>query len=358
MLTRPPTADTPYVRVDTDILDANISVMARRVASQGIALRPHAKTHKSADIARRQIASGATGLTVATIGEAQAFAAAGFTDLFIAYPLWLTASKAARLQSVARDASVRVAVDSVAGAVAMAQALGDARESVEVLVEVDSGQHRTGAFPRDAGTVAAHAVAHGLRVVGVFTFPGHGYSPTGREGAAHQEARAITDAADALAAMGVDPTVRSGGSTPTVEFAHPDVLTEVRPGVYPFNDAQQVALGRAGVDDVSLSVAATVVRREPGRAVLDCGSKILGTEKPDWVSGFGLLPDLPGARVIALSEHHATVVGEGPLPDAGSVVRVVPNHVCITVNLVDDLVVETDGVEVGRWPLLARGANS
>ncbi|WP_045822096.1 alanine racemase [Williamsia herbipolensis] len=358
MPTRPPLADTPYVRVDTGVLEANIATMATRVAAQGLALRPHAKTHKCADIARRQIASGAVGLTVATIGEAQAFAAAGFDDLFIAYPLWLTASKAERLRSVAHDASLRVAVDSVAGAIAMAQALGDARESVEVLVEVDSGQHRTGTAPADAGIVAAQAVAHGLRVVGVFTFPGHGYSPAGRESAAHQEARAISDAADALASVGVDPIVRSGGSTPTVEFAHPDVLTEVRPGVYPFNDAQQVALGRAGLDDVSLSVAATVIRREPGRAVLDCGSKILGSEKPDWVPGFGLLPDLPDARIVALSEHHATVVSEGRLPDAGSVVRVVPNHVCITVNLVDDLVAVTDAGEVGRWPLLARGANS
>lgn len=350
--------DTPYVAVDVDVLDANIAALTAQTAGSGMAVRPHGKTHKCAQIARRQMAAGAVGLTVATIGEAEAFARSGIDDLFIAYPLWLTENKGARLRVLSERAALRLAVDSGAGAESMARALGDARDAVEVLVEVDSGQHRTGCDPTEAGSVAARALSVGLRVVGVFTFPGHGYRPGHREETARQESAALSTAADALTSVRVDPVVRSGGSTPTVEFADPGVLTEVRPGVYPFNDAQQVALGRAGITDVSLAAMATVVHREPGRFVLDCGSKILGTERPEWVSGFGLLLDHPDAQVVALSEHHATVVTDAPVPELGSVLRVAPNHVCITVNLVDDLFVTAGGAVVDRWPVMARGANT
>ncbi|MBE7162572.1 MAG: alanine racemase [Williamsia herbipolensis] len=350
--------DTPYVAVDLAVLRANIAAMAEITSAAGLSLRPHAKTHKCAQIAGMQRDAGAVGLTVATIGEAEAFAAAGFDDLFIAYPLYLSDTKARRLADVATTASVRVAVDSVEGAVAMASALGENRSRVEVLVEIDSGHHRTGGDPAAAGEVAQAARDHGLRVVGVFTFPGHGYSPDARLAAARQERDAIAVAADALAARGIDATIRSGGSTPTVEAATGDVLTEVRPGVYPFNDAQQFHLGRIGVDDIALSVTATVVRRSGDRFVLDAGSKVLGTEKPAYVDGFALLPDRLDARVVALSEHHATVETSGVVPDLGAQVRVVPNHVCITVNLVDELIVVDGGDVVDRWPVIARGANA
>lgn len=350
--------DTPYVAVDLAVLRANIAAMAEITSAAGLSLRPHAKTHKCAQIAGMQRDAGAVGLTVATIGEAEAFAAAGFDDLFIAYPLYLSGTKARRLADVAARASVRVAVDSVEGAGAMASALGENRDRVEVLVEIDSGHHRTGGDPAAAGEVAQAARDHGLRVVGVFTFPGHGYSPEARLAAARQERDTIAVAADALASRGVEPVVRSGGSTPTVEAATGDVLTEVRPGVYPFNDAQQFHLGRVGVDGIALSVTATVVRRSGDRFVLDAGSKVLGTEKPAYVDGFALLPDRLDARVVALSEHHATVETTGVVPDLGAQVRVVPNHVCITVNLVDELMVVDGGDVVDRWPVIARGANA
>lgn len=350
--------DTPYVEVDLAVLRANIAAMAETTSAAGLRLRPHAKTHKCAQIAAMQRAAGAVGLTVATIGEAEAFAAAGFGDLFIAYPLYLSGDKAHRLATVARTASIRVGVDSVEGAVAMAEALGDERGRVEVLVEVDSGHHRTGGDPAGAGEVACAARDSGLTVVGVFTFPGHGYAPDARLAAARQERDAIAAAADALTARGIEATVRSGGSTPTVEIATDDVLTEVRPGVYPFNDAQQLHLGRIGVDDIALTVVATVVRRHGNRFVLDAGSKVLGTEKPAYVDGFASLPDHPGTHVVALSEHHATVETDGAVPGLGTQVRVVPNHVCITVNLVDELVVTDAGQVVDRWPVIARGANA
>ena len=158
--------------------------------------------------------------------------------------------------------------------------------------------------------------------------------------------------------MGIDPRVRSGGSTPTAALSESDVLTELRPGVYAFQDAQQAELGSADLADIALTAVATVVSRGRDRAVLDAGSKVLGADRPAWTTGFGRLPDDPGARVVALSEHHATVTFPGAAPAVGERVRVAPNHVCTAVNLADELVVVDGGVEVDRWPVAARGANT
>jgi D-serine deaminase-like pyridoxal phosphate-dependent protein len=234
-----------------------------------------------------------------------------------------------------------------------------------VLVEVDSGHHRTGVAPAAAGDLARDASTAGLDVVGVFTFPGHAYSPDGRRTAADDEAVALSEAAASLAEAGIEPRVRSGGSSPTepldpallTRAAHP--ATETRPGVSVFGDAQQVELGAAGFDDVALTAVATVVGARDGHAVLDAGSKTLGADRAPWASGFGRLPGHPDATVSALSEHHATVAfGHGRVPAIGSRVRVVPNHVCAAVNLADELVVVTDDEVVDRWAVAARGANT
>ena len=132
--------DTPALVVDIDRVDAAIARMASGMAERGVALRPHAKTHKSIEVGRRQIAAGAAGLTVGTIGEAEVFATGGLDDLFIAYPLVPLGPKAARLRALARTARLRLGVDSVVGAHAIADALGDDVERVSVLVEVDFGR--------------------------------------------------------------------------------------------------------------------------------------------------------------------------------------------------------------------------
>ncbi|MGV9479176.1 alanine racemase [Gordonia aichiensis] len=356
--------DTPYLAVDAARVDRNLRTTAETARRAGVALRPHAKTHKTAALAKRQIDSGAIGLTVATIGEAEAFVAAGFGDLFIAYPLWVTAHKGARLRALAQQSALRLAVDSIAGAERMAAEVGGTGSGVEVLVEVDSGQHRTGVGPEFAGEVAAAAHDAGLDVIGVFTFPGHGYGPGGaRSAAAREEVTALAEAADRLRSVSIEPRVRSGGSTPTVEFAtDSDVLTEIRPGVYPFYDAQQIELGVCEFGDVALTAVSTVVHRDGHRAVLDAGSKIIGADRPAWASGHGRILDDPDARIVGLSEHHAVI--EYPpsavVPELGTTVGVIPNHVCTAVNLVDELVVDDarSGGAADRWPVIARGANS
>jgi D-serine deaminase-like pyridoxal phosphate-dependent protein len=348
--------DTPYLAVDVDLLDRNLTTMADAARARGLALRPHAKTHKCVEIARRQVALSGGGLTVATVGEAEVFADAGLDDLFLAYPITATGRRVDRLRALAARARLRVGVDSAEGAALLARAV----PGVEVLVEVDSGHHRTGVAPQRAGEVAAAARAAGLAVAGAFTFPGHGYGPGLRGRAAADESAALARAADAFRAAGVEPRECSGGSTPTAALSDPGALTELRPGVYAFFDAQQVELGSAELGDVALTAVATVVSRAPGRAVLDAGSKVLGADRPAWATGHGRLPRCPGARIVALSEHHATVTfPDGvAVPPVGETVRVAPNHVCTAVNLVDELVVESRGVEVDRWAVAARGANA
>ena len=139
--------DTPYLLVDDARLRRNIDAMADRAAELGLQLRPHAKTHKCAEVARRQIDAGAAGLTVATVGEAEAFASAGFTDLFIAYPVWPSPEKTQRLRLLAARTSLRIGLDSAEAARALATGLGGAVDSLQVLVEVDSGMRRSGVAP-------------------------------------------------------------------------------------------------------------------------------------------------------------------------------------------------------------------
>ncbi len=350
---------TPALVVDLAVLDANLASMAAEARRRGVDLRPHAKTHKSVAVGRRQLAAGAVGLSVATVGEAEVFARHGFDDLFIAYPLWADRHRGARLGALAERTRLAVGVDSVEGAQAMGRAGG--RGEIGALVEVDSGHHRSGCRPEGVAAVARAAERAGLTVRGVFTFPGHGYAPGGAARAAADEGRALATAGAAMAAAGLDAPVRSGGSTPTARWTSPEV-TELRPGVYAFNDAQQVALGSCAPTEVALVALATIVSAPAAdRVVLDAGSKILGADRPHWLTGHGIVVGLDGAVVTGLSEHHAVVqLGagcHGPV-EVGRRVAVVPNHVCTAVNLVDELVVVRDGTVVATWPVDARGALS
>ncbi len=346
---------TPCLVVDEARLDANVSAMAAAAERLGVALRPHAKTHKSPEIARRQLAAGAVGLTVATVSEAEVFAGHGFDDLFVAYPLWVDPDKGARLRRLRERVALTIGVDSPEGARTLAAQMPGAR----VLVEVDSGHHRSGVSPAESGTLADAAAHAGLEVVGAFTFPGHGYAPGGSGRAARDEAAALETAAESLRSSGAIPRVLSGGSTPTAEHVAGGTMTEMRPGVYVFGDAQQWELGTTTPDRIALTCLATVVSHARGNVVLDAGSKVLGADRAPWASGYGRLLDHPDARITLLSEHHA-VVGwphGDERPELGSTLRVVPNHVCNAVNLADVLEVVRDGTVVDQWPVAARGAN-
>jgi D-serine deaminase-like pyridoxal phosphate-dependent protein len=350
-----PNAETPALVINSEVLDANIARVAAFAAHAGLSLRPHVKTHKSIEIAKRQLAAGAVGITVATLSEALVFSTAGFHDIFIAYPLWLDEFKRASLAQVLERSSLLLGVDSLESARRIVQTGLATGHKLAALVEIDSGHHRSGVQPQDAGGLASAIQDAGLEIAGIFTFPGHSYSLDGRQAAAADEARALSTAVGSLVDHGMTARIVSGGSTPSLEFASSSVLTEVRPGVYVFGDAQQWELGAFAPEDIALSALATVVSRSPDHFILDAGSKVLGADRGSYSSGFGRLLDYPDARVTALSEHHATVVGvDLPL---GTRVRVVPNHVCAAVNLADEYLVDSPGESPTTWPVDARGRN-
>lgn len=348
--------ETPALVVDLDRLQANIDRMNETVRSRGLGLRPHAKTHKCLEIAAMQRDAGATGLTVATLSEAETFADAGFTDLLVAYPVFPVGAKADRLLRLLEVASLHVGVDNPAGAQAVAQAARG--RPVRVVLEVDSGQHRTGVAPADVVPLAERCDALGLQVSGVFTHGGHSYTgPDAPHQAAVDEGAALARACEELTAAGFDTAVVSAGSTPTSGATRPAQVTEERPGSYVFYDRQQVALGASAHDRVALAVAATVVSVFPDRFVIDAGSKALGTDRPAWLSGHGSVASLGHAEVASLSEHHGIVKGVAPPPEVGDIVLVTPNHVCTVVNLFDEYVVTRAGEVVDRWRVAARGRN-
>jgi D-serine deaminase-like pyridoxal phosphate-dependent protein len=353
------TIDTPALVVDLDRMDAAIARMAAAMSERGVALRPHAKTHKSIEVGRRQVGAGALGLTVGTVGEAEVFADGGLDDLFIAYPMVPAGPKAERLREVARRARLRVGIDSVVGAHAVADALGDDRERVSVLVEIDCGGRRTGVAPSDAGPVAAAATHLGLDVIGVFTHGGHGYhGPDARAAAAEDEVRGLTEAAGSLRAAGVEPSVVSAGSTPTAFDSARGAVTEERPGTYVFGDRQQVALGSIAPDAPAAVIAARVVSLNTAarRFVIDAGAKTLTKDVPAYLAGHASIPEL-GAVVDRVSDYHGVVEVKdgGSLPVIGQVVLAVPNHICPVVDLFATFLVARDGAIIDTWRVDARG---
>ncbi len=351
----PEDLDTPALVVDAARMDANIARMAERARAAGVALRPHAKTHKCAQIARRQLDHGASGLTVATLSEAESFAAAGCDDLFIAYPLWAGGPRAARLRRLHEAVRLRVGVDGVAAAERLATAVRGAGP-LDVLVEIDCGGRRTGVPPEAAAALAADCLRLGLNVLGAFTHPGHAYAaPTAAGSAAEDERAALAVAGVALEKLLGRAPVLSGGSTPTVLAGVAAPVTEARPGTYVFGDRQQTHLSGLPRHEIALVVAARVVSApRPGEVVIDAGSKALASDRPAWLEGYGLLLEAPDAVVEAVTEEHAVVRGCGDRLAVGDLVGVVPNHVCTAVNLGTRLTVVADGAVIDVWPVFPR----
>lgn len=353
--------DTPRVVIDLDRVDANIARMQDLLDGRDVHLRPHAKTHKSPFFAQRQLAAGAVGITVAVLGEAEVMADAGIDDVFVAYPVWAVGEKARRVRELAGRIRLAVGVDSAEGAGQLVRALNGASHRPDVLIELDSGERRTGTDPDCVVDVARAVVDGGLELRGVFTHGGHAYrGPDWVAEAATDEESTLDAALSKLRNAGFDVPVVSAGSTPTAVASSADPITEERPGTYIFGDRQQANLGGSDPSSLALAVAATVVSTSVrGRCVLDSGAKALAKDKPGWLAGHGVVPQLPGAVIQSVYDHHAVLdlPPDLPPPRVGDVVAVVPNHVCPVVNLTDELVLTRGGERVELLPVLARGRN-
>ncbi|MGI4952468.1 MAG: alanine racemase [Janthinobacterium lividum] len=333
--------DTPCLVLDRAVLARNIAGMAAVAARHGVLLRPHMKTAKSIDVAR---AAEVRAITVSTLAEAAYFAGHGITDMI--YAAGITPRKLDRVAALnAGGAAIKVITDDPAMAAMVAAHPG----AVPALVEVDSGEHRGGMAPGEDRLMQV-AAALGPRLAGVLTHAGHSYA--GRTEAemaelAEAERLAITGAAMRLRAAGHAVEIVSMGSSPTVRHAKSlDGVTEVRAGVYMFGDLFQAGIHTHAVEDIAMSVLASVigVRAAEHRFIVDAGGLALSKDRSTAAGpvdyGFGLVLDRDGmprfghATILSAYQEHGVVACDPALPmppvKVGDLVRILPNHTCMT----------------------------
>ncbi len=359
--------ETPAALIDVDRMRANLRKAGDYCRSRGISYRPHVKTHKSADLAREQLAVGAVGVTVATAREAEVMATV-CRDILMAYPP-VGEQRLSRILQLPEDIRLDVALDSAEALRGLARAAKRVHRTVGVLVEVDMGMGRVGVQGvRRAVQLARDAAEmEWVRYEGILLYPGHIRRPVDEQHAAITDLSArLTGLLGALSGAGVPPRVVSGGSTPTFFQSHLMTgVTEVRPGTWIFNDRTTALLGACDWTECAYSVLSTVVSAAvPGQVVVDAGSKALAKEEvratfqePELAAGFGCVLDRPELRVKALSEEHGVIeLGDSPWrPGVGELVRIVPNHVCVSVNLHDRLWQVREDAVLGYWEVEARG---
>jgi D-serine deaminase-like pyridoxal phosphate-dependent protein len=336
--------ETPALLLDAGRVRRNLQRLADYAVTVGIRIRPHTKTHKSREIARRQLELGAIGLTAAKVSEAENLSSSD-DDVLVAYPP-LGAARAKRLATLARDRTVRAALDSIASIEAASAAAQAAGVTIGLLIDLDVGVHRTGVQSPEQSLALAQAVdrAAGVRLDGIMIYPGHIWATPNQQTAPLQAVNEILDQTIHLwERSGLAASVVSGGSTPTAYQSHLiPRLTEIRPGTYVFNDINTVRGGFCTLDDCAARVIATIVSDAvPGHVVLDSGSKVLTSDLcvPLPSSGHGHVVEYPDAKITRLSEEHAQVDVSAceRRPRVGECVTVVPNHICPCINLQDSV---------------------
>ncbi|MFD1610593.1 alanine racemase [Sphingomonas tabacisoli] len=335
--------ETPALLLDAPKMRANIARMNAAMKRHGVALRPHLKTAKSAEVAREMTAGWSGAVTVSTLKEAEQFFAAGYRDIL--YAVGIAPNKLAHAaELVRRGATLTLILDSVAAAEAVA-ALGRAEGlRLPVLIEIDSDRHRAGVAPNDTAllTAIADALAEGAELRGVMTHGGGSYGATSAEElAAHAELErsgAMT-AAEALRAAGHACPVISVGSTPTALFARDLTgVTEVRVGVYVFMDLVMAALGVCAVDDIAASVLTSVIGHQPERGwlIVDAGWMALSRDRGLDTNGYGLVAGHDDLIVVSANQEHGIIADRHGRPldlarfPIGTLLRILPNHVCAT----------------------------
>lgn len=351
---------TPCLVLDRIVLERNLEAMRAISRRHGVLLRPHLKTAKSADVARLALGGEAGAITVSTLAEAEYFARHGFRDMTLA--AGITPQKLGRAAALV-ETGVRLNV--ITDDVAVAKAIESHVTEFSALIEIDSGEGR-GGIAADSDELLEIGSALGGRLAGVLTHGGHSYACRNVECAAdvaEQERAAVTLAAERLRGAGLNCETVSVGSTPSVTHARGlDGVTEVRPGVYMFGDLFQAEIGSCEVQDIALTVLASVIgrRERENRILVDAGSLALSkdrsTESTEHDAGYGLVWDIDGnpaygeCRIERAYQEHGVAIGDRPLPferlSVGTKVRIAPNHACLTAAAYDCYYVVEGGDEI------------
>ncbi len=358
--------DTPSLLLDYQKLLTNINEMSSFAKEQGIAYRPHIKTHKSIKIAQLQMEAGAVGITTAKISEAEVMAAGGIKDILIAYPI-SSPDKIKRLvKLLEQGVQVKIAVDNKVALSYLQRELEHTPFTLEVWIKVNSGLNRCGVEPGKKAVILAKAImTHSkLKLGGIFTHAGHSYAAKTMdeiEKIGHHEGLSVVESAEQCEKEGIRIPVRSVGSTPTYKKAGKVAgVTEIRPGNAVFYDAIQAGLGVTSIENCALTLLASVVGVYKDRVIFDTGSKSLcldkGAHGNQTVTGFGHVMGHPEIVIERLSEEH----GVGDLLQETTLklndkVQIIPNHACTVVNQFDEYVVHENGRVMDVWKVDGRG---
>jgi D-serine deaminase-like pyridoxal phosphate-dependent protein len=362
---------TPALILDKSAMQRNLDDMHARMRAHGVGLRPHLKTAKSAEVARRAISGQPGGITVSTLAEAEYFFTHGFRDIL--YAVGIAAGRLDRVVALSKaGADIKIITDNIDAVRSIADYPSDNGEHFKLLVEVDSGEGRAGVLSDGPEFMEIARTIHNgknMTLMGVLTHAGHSYKCKTIDqikSVAEQERRIITNAAERLRTEGLPCPIISAGSTPTAVHAQSlDGVTEMRPGVFVFNDLKQLSVGACERNGLALSVLASVIghNRHNGHILLDTGALALSKdisahdEYPE--VGYGEVCDadtlepIDGLVVDAVSQEHGIVPVSNPVQfnalPIGSQVRILPNHACITAAGYSHYEVLEGGTIIERW---------
>ena len=362
MVTQKSDLDTPALIVDLDKLKFNIRDMADFATAAGIQLRPHAKTHKTPEIAKLQLEAGAVGLTVAKLSEAEVFVDAGCSEILVAYPL-VGATKHRRLIELCGRARITTVVDHADIAEALSRSMSANGLELPVMVEVDTGLNRCGVPPGAPTRDLAQQVTllPGLRFAGLLTHEGHAQvagTPDQVRATGLSAGQMMAETAELIRKSGLEVPIISVGLTATAKItATVAGVTETRPGIYVFYDRSELLHQVVAPERCAARVLATVATRPTAdRIILDSGTKALTSDRAGVsppVVGHGYVIDHPDWQINSLSEEHgATTIAPDDPVQIGERVEIIPNHICPVVNLFDvmninDHTTSSDAVQIG-----------
>jgi D-serine deaminase-like pyridoxal phosphate-dependent protein len=346
---------TPALVVDVPALDRNIRRMADYFAARPCKLRPHFKAHKTPEIARRQLAAGScTGLTCATVAEAEAVSSIA-NDILVANEI-VDADRCRRVATLARRVTMTVAADSIVGLVRMSAAAIDAGVTVGVLIDLNVGQNRCGVAAGDEAVALAKKARAlpGLKLRGLMGYEGHAVGipkRDEREAAVRRSMDQLASTARLFAALDLPTEVVSGGGTGSYDISSTLAeITEIQAGSYALMDTDYGKLDMPF--EHALAVLGMVISRPIAtRCVADCGHKSCTKDH-----GHPAVKGIEGAAVLALNDEHATIsIPAASTIKIGERVQLLPSHIDPTMNL-HDVVYALDGDAVlGVWPVTARG---
>ncbi len=349
--------DTPSLLVDLDIMEKNMKRMAKFVSECGVNLRPHVKTHKVPDIAKKQLAAGAKGVCLQKLSEAEVFAAHGIDDIFITNEI-VGDQKYERLAKLADKIHLGVATDNADVVKQMGKACRNEGSELDVYVDIDVGMHRCGVDPKRAASLAKEVSGEkNLILKGLMGYEGHvgsGKTKAERLRLANEAMRTVTEAKRSIEEKGIEVEVVSvGSSTSTWVTAKHPAVTEVQPGMYLFNDGGLVDNDVATLGECALTVLSTVMSKtSDDHAVVDAGSKAF-----QWDQGIFPRTRSHGIKMVKFSEEHGwlQLSGRGKGVRVGDRLEFIPQHCCTCINQHDELVGIRSGSVEKVWPVVARG---